>query len=160
MPSGPRLGALDAARPRDAPAWLPAGGYAAEGPISRGCSRPRGAGHGSRGSQGRGGAAREGRGARGCPSPLPTGPGIGFLSLLPVPISALTTSWVCSANRYPCPTTLVVLRPPSLEFLLEYSITRLSLTKLSSQKFECNGASATFHALLTGVRRTQAGMGL
>lgn len=66
-------------------------------------------------------------------APLPTGPGIGFLALLRVPIPGLTTSWVCSANRYPCPTTLDVLRPPNLEFLLGYSITRVSLIVYKAQ---------------------------
>lgn len=60
MPGGPRLRALDAARPRDALAWLRARGYAAEGQSARGAPG-QGAGHGGHEGPG-GGAGGEGRG--------------------------------------------------------------------------------------------------
>ena len=79
MPNSPQVGAQDAARPRDTPAWLPAGGYAAEGQSAGGAL-----GQGA----GRGGHEEAGAGARGGtehgaerarlrkPPSLPTGPGI------------------------------------------------------------------------------------
>lgn len=68
MPVCPRLGAQVAARPRDAPAWLPARGYAVEGQSAWG-ALGRGAGRGgSRGSQGRGNGRGGVRGGE-CPPP-------------------------------------------------------------------------------------------
>lgn len=46
--------------------------------------------------------------------------------------SQLTASWVCGAGWDPYPTTLGVLRPPNLEFLLGHSITRVYLLSLQS----------------------------
>lgn len=68
MPVCPRLGAQDAARPRDAPAWLPARGYAVEGQSARGALGPGAGRGGSRGNQGRGNGRGGVRGGA-CPPP-------------------------------------------------------------------------------------------